>query len=97
MVRPVLSCGGQSSFVGGCGEHVLSLVGFHGLWVTICGWCIWLLMVVVIACVCSWPVAVVVLLLLDSWGCLPWYGDGFVVGQHVVVAVSSVVGVVVMG
>ena len=52
----------------------------------------WLLVAVIISCVCSWLVAVVVLLLLDSWGCLPWYGDGFVVGQHVVVAIGSIIG-----
>ena len=57
----------------------------------------WLLVAVVIACVRSCQVAIVVLSLLGGRGCLPWYGDGFVVGRRVVVAVGSVVGVVVVG
>ena len=56
-----------------------------------------MLVAVVIACVGSWAVAVLVLSLLGSRGCLPWYGDGFVVGRRVVVAVGGVVGVVVVG
>ena len=45
----------------------------------------------------SGALAVVVLSLLGVPGCLPWCGDGFVVGRHVVVAVGSVVDVVVVG
>ena len=54
-------------------------------------------MAIVVACVRSWAVAVLVLSLLGSRGCLPWYGNGFVVGQRVVVASGGVVGVVVVG
>ena len=54
-------------------------------------------MAVVIACDRSWAVAVLGLSLLGGWGCLPWYGDGLVVGRRVVVAVGGVVGVVVVG
>ena len=57
----------------------------------------WSFVAVVIACDCSWAVAVLGLSLLGGWGCLPWYGDGLVVGRRVVVAVGGVVGVVVMG
>ena len=35
--------------------------------------------------------------LLGGQGCLPWYGDGFVVGRCVVVAVGGVIDVVVVG
>ena len=40
------------------------------------------------------------MVVLSLWGgqvCLPWYGDGSVVGRCVVVAVGSVVDVVVVG
>ena len=92
----VLSRGGQSSFVGGCGGPFSSMAGFRGLGVIVCGWCVWSLMAVVIAWVHSWPVAVLVLSLLEGRGCLPWFGDGFVVGRRVVVAVGGVIGVVVV-
>ena len=52
---------------------------------------------VVIPCIRSGPLAVVVLSLLGVRGCLPWCGDGFVVGRRVVVAVGGVVDVVVVG
>ena len=96
-VRPIVGCGGQSVFVGGCGGHFLLLVAFCGLWVIICGGCMWSLIGIVIAWVHSWVVAILVLLLLGSWGRLPWYGDGFVIGRCVVVAVGSIVGMVVVG
>ena len=72
------------------------MAGFHGLGVVVCGWRVWSLVAVVIAWVRSWPVAVLVLSLLEGWGCLPWFGDGFVDGRRVVVAVGGVVGVVVV-
>ena len=97
MVGPVLGQGGQSLFVGGCGEHLSLMVGFCGLWVIVCGWCVWSLVAVVIACVRSCQVAIVVLSLLGGWGCLPWYADGFVVGRRVVVTVGGIIGVVVVG
>ena len=57
----------------------------------------WLFVAIVIAGDCSWAVAILGLSFLSGWGCLPWYGDGLVVGRRVVVAVSGVVGVVVVG
>ena len=81
---------------GGWGEHLSWLVGVGGLWVIVCGWCVSSIVAVVIPCIRSGALAVVVLSLLGVRGCLPWCGDGFVVGRRVVVAVGGVVGVVVV-
>ena len=97
VVGPVSDRGGQSWFAGSCSVHLSWLVGVGGLWVIVRGWCVSSLVVVVIPCVRSWALAVVVLSLLCGRGCLPWYGDGFDVGQRVVVAVGGVIDVVVVG
>ena len=95
--HPVLGRGGQWSFAGGWGEHLSWLVGVGWLWVIVCGWCMSSIVAVVIPCIRSGALAIVVLSLLGVWRCLPWCGDGFVVGRRVVVAVGGVVDVVVVG
>ena len=72
------------------------VVGRGLLWV-VCGWCMWLLVAVVIASVRSWVLAIKALSSLGGQGYLRRYGDGVVIGQSVVVVVGSVVGVVIVG